>query len=105
MTCGTTEGPSPRQGNGPVEMSFPGGNDLQANTPSQGPAQAEFSRDPRAGRAPHLRLVPPPRRRRIDVRISASAGRFPIGRTRPLKLTESDLAWLLEAAQRLERRR
>jgi hypothetical protein len=86
-------------------MSFPGGNDLHAISPNQfpnqGPGQDKF-------RVAHLRLVPPPpppRPRRIDVRISVSAGRFPIGRTRPLKLTESDLAWLLEAAQRLERRR
>ena len=58
--------------------------------------------------APHLRLVPPmppPRPRHIDVRISATCGRAPIGRTRSLKLTESDLDSLLEAAERLEARR
>jgi len=37
------------------------------------------------------------------VRIAASDGRAPIGRSRLLRLTEPDLAWLLEAAQRLER--
>jgi hypothetical protein len=56
-------------------------------------------------RAPRLRLVlrspPPPR---LDVRISVFDRRAPIGRTRLLRLTEPDFAWLLEAAQRLERR-
>jgi hypothetical protein len=54
----------------------------------------------------HLRFVappPPPCPRRIDVRIAASNGRAPHGRSRALKLTESDLAWLIEAAERLER--
>jgi hypothetical protein len=47
----------------------------------------------------------PPRPRRIDVRIAATDGRAPHGRSRALKLTESDLAWLIEAAERLEARR
>jgi hypothetical protein len=57
---------------------------------------------------PHLRLVPPappPRPRRIDVRLVASDGRIPLGRTRPLRLTEPDLEWLLEAALQLEEAR
>jgi|HubBroStandDraft_6_1064221.scaffolds.fasta_scaffold840078_2 hypothetical protein len=56
---------------------------------------------------PHLRLIPPPpppRPRRIDVRISAFDGRAPMGRTRPIRLTERDFAWLIEAAERLEAR-
>lgn len=54
-------------------------------------------------------ILPFPRRARavrprlLDVRIAASDGRAPIGRSRLLRLTEPDLAWLLEAAQRLER--
>jgi hypothetical protein len=54
----------------------------------------------------HLRLVPrppPPRSRWIEVRISAMDGRAPIGRTRPLRLRESDLAALIAEAERLER--
>jgi len=35
----------------------------------------------------------PPRPRRIEVRISATDGRAPVGRTRPLQLTERDLAY------------
>lgn len=55
----------------------------------------------------HLRLVepPPPRPRRIDVRISVADGRLPIGRTRVLRLTERDFERLIEAATRLEARR
>jgi hypothetical protein len=57
-------------------------------------------------RAPHLHLVHgEPRPRRIDVRITATEGRFPIGRTRPLRLTERDFARLIAEAERLERTR
>jgi hypothetical protein len=50
-------------------------------------------------------LLPfPPRPRRIEVRISATDGRAPIGRTRPLTLRESDFERLIEAAERLEGR-
>jgi hypothetical protein len=56
-------------------------------------------------RRDHLRLVPrpppPPRQRRIEVRISAMDGRSPIGRTRVLRLTERDFERLIEAATRL----
>ena len=52
---------------------------------------------------PHRRARPR-RARRIDVMIAARDGPAPIGRTRPLKLTESDLAWLVEMAERLEGR-
>jgi hypothetical protein len=48
---------------------------------------------------------PPPRPRHFQVRITASDSRAPIGRTRPLRLTESDLQWLLDAAVRLEARK
>jgi hypothetical protein len=51
-------------------------------------------------------VVPfPPRPRRLDVRISAFYGRAPLGRTRPIRLTERDFTRLLEAAERLEARR
>jgi hypothetical protein len=53
----------------------------------------------------HLRLVPPPRPRRLGVRITAADGRAPIGRTRVLRLTERDFERLIEAATRLEARR
>jgi hypothetical protein len=53
-------------------------------------------------RRPNLRLVPPPRPRHIDVRISAAYGRSPIGRSRLLKLRESALAALIAEAERLE---
>jgi hypothetical protein len=43
-----------------------------------------------------LRLVRPPRARRIDVMIAARDGPAPIGRTRPIKLTELDFALRLE---------
>jgi hypothetical protein len=55
-----------------------------------------------------LRLIPPspsPRPRRLDVRISASDGRVPYGRSRAFHLTESDIQLLLEAAMRMEARR
>jgi hypothetical protein len=97
----TREGPPPA-GGGPVEMSFPGGNDLQANSPSQGRWQAKK----RGDCAAHLRVIalpPPPRPRPLEVRITAADGRMPIGRTRPLRLTEPGLARLIEAAERLER--
>jgi hypothetical protein len=54
-----------------------------------------------------LRLVPPPnppRPRRIDVRIAATDGRGPIGRTRPLRLTESVVKNAVQKATRHERR-
>jgi hypothetical protein len=56
---------------------------------------------------PHLLVPPslpsPPRPRRLQIQISVSDGRAPIGRTRPLRLRESDLDWLTEAVERLER--
>jgi hypothetical protein len=54
----------------------------------------------------HLRLVPappPPRPRRIDVRIVVSSARMPIGRSRAFRLTESDVELLIAAAMRMER--
>jgi hypothetical protein len=90
-----TKAPPPGGDGGALEMSSLGGVDLQANIPNPAPAQDKFL----------LRLVPPsppPRPRRLDVRISVADGRSPIGRTRPLRLTEHDLVRLIEAAQRLE---
>lgn len=95
------KGPPPGQEDGPVETSFPGGNDLQAVSPNHRPAQDK--------KRAHLRLVPPPPppprpRHLVAVHISAFRAREPLGRTRPLMLTESDLARLIEAAERLEGR-
>ena len=56
----------------------------------------------------HLRLVPPappPRPRRIEVRISARDGTAPYGRSRPFRLTENDVEILIAAAMRMEARR
>jgi hypothetical protein len=48
--------------------------------------------------------TPPPRPRRlVEVRIAVSDGRAPIGRSRLLRLRESDLAALIAEAERLER--
>lgn len=56
---------------------------------------------------PHLRLVPPsppPRPGRIEVWISGADKRTPIGRTRPFRLSDSDLERLITHAERLEAR-
>jgi len=50
-----------------------------------------------------LQLVPQARPRRLEIQISVSDGRAPVGRTRPLRLRESDLAALIAEAERLER--
>jgi hypothetical protein len=76
-----------------------------SGTPSSQKDQAQIERDPRAGRAPHLRLVPPappPRPRHLAVRITAFDGRVPIGRTRAIRLTPDDAKRLIDAALRLE---
>jgi hypothetical protein len=96
-------GPAPAHGDGPLKMSLPDGNDLQANIPSQGPAQAISRRG-----TPHLRLVPPappPRPRRLEVRISAAVGRAPHDRSRAIQLDERDVEQLVDFALRLEARR
>ena len=53
-----------------------------------------------------LRLVPPPSppRPRLDVRITAAAGRAPYGRTRAFRLSHDALADLIAVAMRMERR-
>ena len=99
MTIHAKGPPSGGEG-GPLELSFPGGNDFQPNGPTQGPAQAIS----RVVQFPP-RIRPPRPRRHLTVRIAVSDGRTPIGRTRALNLTEHDFAWLLEAAERLEARR
>jgi hypothetical protein len=43
-----------------------------------------------------------PQPHRVEVQISARDGRGPIGRTRPLKLTECDFARLVDVAQQME---
>ncbi|PNE11329.1 MAG: hypothetical protein CR217_09315 [Beijerinckiaceae bacterium] len=59
-------------------------------------------------RPPYLRVVaptPPPRPRRLEVRISAADGRAPYGRSRPFRLTHDDLDELIAVALRIEGRR
>jgi hypothetical protein len=55
----------------------------------------------------HMRLVepPPPRLRRLSVRIALADGRSPIGLTRIFRLTDHDFEQLVDAAARLEARR
>ena len=87
------EGP-PRRGS----ADGPGRSCLAASPsipPNSASLQAEILPFPhRAGR-------PVQRRLRITVRISAADSHGPRGRTRPLRLTEPDLAWLLEAAEQV----
>jgi hypothetical protein len=55
-----------------------------------------------------LRLVPPappPRPRRLEIRISAADHRTPYGHTRPIRLTHDDLDELIAVAVRMEGRR
>jgi hypothetical protein len=63
--------------------------------PNPTSSQAEIVAFPR-------RAARPRGKRRITVQISAADSRGPLGRTRALNLTERDLAWLVEAAERLE---
>jgi hypothetical protein len=90
-------GPPPgHQEDGPVEASFPSRIDDQPNSPSPTALQAELLPFPRRAvrkpRAQHL----------VAVRISAFRAREAIGRTRPVMISEGDLAWLVEALERLE---
>jgi hypothetical protein len=82
-------------GNGP--LSSYGGVDLQANIPNEAPAQGEIVP------FPHRRVRP--RQPRIYVQIVATRDREAYGRTRPLRLTESDIEQLVDFALRLEWRR
>jgi hypothetical protein len=56
----------------------------------------------------YLRLVapavPPQPRCRYETRITVSAARLPVGRTRPFHLSESDIAELIDAAMKMEAR-
>jgi len=63
----------------------------------------EISPQTTSARGPHLRLVPPPRPRRLSVRISVADSRSPIGRTRIFRLSDHDLDQLIAVAMRLER--
>jgi hypothetical protein len=72
-----------------------GGEHLPDKAPAQ-TNQAEIVAFPRRAKRPRRA------RRLVDVHISAARGREPIGRTRPLRLTEADLAWLIATALRLE---
>jgi hypothetical protein len=77
---------------------------LAANSPENSRIERLPQAEKRGGR--HLRLVPPtpPRPRRIDVRISASAGRAPYGRSRISRLADFDLERLIATAESLEAR-
>jgi hypothetical protein len=102
----TKERPPPGEG-GPLELPLHSGAGNSLNAPKSSAAQAATC-CAAADRVPPLRLVPPPpppRLRRIEVRISARDGRAPRGRSCPFRLTEPDLAWLIEAAERLEAQR
>jgi hypothetical protein len=94
-----TKGPPPGQEDGPLECQLLAGVDYSKSAPKTASAQANPLRTPRLERAAILTFPRPPRR--ISVRISAADGRVPIGRTRPLRLRESDLAWLIETAERM----
>jgi hypothetical protein len=79
--------------------------DFFGNRLSARDIQAQNLVRPDRARLLRLRLVPPappPRPHHLQIQISVSDGRAPLGRTRPLRLTEADLAWLVEAAVRLE---
>ena len=93
---------------GLADSSFLGRN-VRESAPNSVRNQAEFLRDPRADRAPHLRLVPPPRppRPRLrEVRVTAVAGRYPYGGiTRSFQLTDHGVDELIALAERLEARR
>jgi hypothetical protein len=94
--------PPPGQGSGPLELSFPSGIDLQANSPNVRATQINSRARPR------LRLVqatPPPAPRRFITRISVATPFMPVGRSRAFDLTESDIEDLLEAASIMEARR
>jgi hypothetical protein len=91
----TREGPAPGRERGPVELSLPGGNDVQANSPIQAHPQAKV-----------LRLVRPPRPRhtpgrRAPVRIVAIDGRFPNHRVFSFDLDDRELDDLIAHAKRL----
>ena len=76
----------------------------------QARAEAEFDAKIGAGapfpRHLHLRLVErPPGPQRLLVRIAASGGLAPFGRSKLFHLHERDLAELVAVAERLEARR
>jgi hypothetical protein len=55
---------------------------------------------------PHLRLVEKPSwQRHLSVRIAASDGRSPIGRSKAFRITEYNIHQLIDHALRLEARR
>jgi hypothetical protein len=93
------EGPPPGQGNGPLDAVLLCRRQLTSTPP-------RHSQEISHRGAPHLRVVPAPRRlRRIAVRISASDGRAPYGRSRAFRLDERDIERLIDFALQLEARR
>ena len=49
--------------------------------------------------------VPPPRPRRLNVRITVADARAPVGRTRPIRLSDRDVDQLVDFALQLEANR
>jgi hypothetical protein len=91
-------GPPPGQEGGPLEMSSSAA-DFQPNSPNQAPRQTIS----RVVQFPARSTPPPPRPRHlVAVHISAFRAREPLGRTRPLLMTERGLARLVEAAEQIE---
>ena len=91
----TRKWPPPAQGSGPLELSSSAA-DFEPNSPNASATQIN-------SRAVRLRLSRPPGRLGRETSMSEfrrPTGREPIGRTRPLKLTESDLDWLIDEAAR-----
>jgi hypothetical protein len=75
--------------------------DSSKYNPQNPPAQSKSV----ARRRAHLRLVgsaPPPRPHRLEVRISATDGRAPYGRSRIFKLLDRDFERLIDHALWLE---
>jgi hypothetical protein len=92
--------PRPGGASGDLGMSSFCGDDLQATSTRQSPPQHK-------SRA-RLRLVPPappPRPRRLEVRISISDRRCPIGRSRIIWLDPHEAGELVDFALRLEAQR
>jgi hypothetical protein len=93
MTQAPDGPPRGQSADGPGDVCFDDGRDI--------PDKAQALKN----QAKILRLVRPPRPRRIDVMITARDGPAPIGGTRPLRLTQDDLDELIAVALGMEGRR
>jgi hypothetical protein len=99
------EKPPPGQEDGFSVLSSAGYLDYSENRPPRPNTQAETAQNMRENRAPHLRLVEPPRPplpRRLEVQIAVADGRAPIGRSRLFRLYPQDIERLIDAFERLE---